>query len=244
VSGAELERQALRNVGLGYERSDGVSLRGLADRGFLARLAPDVIQEIFQSSRSMSYPKGTTISPSRDGSGPALVLSGSLRYFLSASDGRQLTIRYLAPGDLVGTLVREQSNISTHIELLEPSVLLHFSEDHMRAVAARRPQLAEALLDEVVDRLRSSYRALATRAFMSVRARVARDLLERAKMNGGLRPGVHLDVTQQSLADATGSVREVVSRALRDLRQDGVVAGRGEGVTVLDPEALSRAAAV
>ncbi len=239
-----MEGGAPRSGGLTYEQSDHTWLNGLAGRGFLARLAPDLIEELFHSSRSMSYPKGTTISPSRDGSGPALVVSGSLRYFLSAPDGRQLTIRYLMPGDLVGTLVREQSSVSTHIELLEPSVLLHFDEEHMRSLAARRPQLAEAMLDEVVDRLRLSYRALASRAFMSVRARVARDLLERAKMHGPLRAGVHLDVTQQSLADATGSVREVVSRALRDLRLHGVVAGSGDGVTVLDPEGLSRAAAM
>ena len=226
------------------ERFDGVDLDLIANRGFLARLSPDLIEDVTRSARSMSYPKGTTISPSHDGSGPALLVSGALRYYLSAADGRQLTIRYLRPGDLVGTLIREQANVSTNLELLELSVLLHFNEDHMRAVAARRPQLLEALVAELVDRLRISYRALATRAFMSVRIRVARDLLERAKLCGPLRPGIHLDVTQQSLANATGSVREVVARALRDLRQDGIVAGSGEGVTVLDPEALARAAAV
>ena len=54
--------------------------------------------------------------------------------------------------------------------------------------------------------------------------------------------GLRIDVTQQSLADATGSVREVVSRALGQLRRQGVVARNGDGVTVLDPEGLRRAA--
>jgi DNA-binding transcriptional regulator YhcF (GntR family) len=51
-----------------------------------------------------------------------------------------------------------------------------------------------------------------------------------------------LIVTQQSLADATGSVREVVSRALQSLSQEGVIATSPASVTVLDPDALTRLA--
>ena len=79
---------------------------------------------------------------------------------------------------------------------------------------------------------------------MPVRVRVARDLLERAKMSGPLVAGLHLAVTQQSLADATGSVRELVARALRELRQEGAVATADDGITVLDPDVLSRLAAL
>ncbi len=80
---------------------------------------------------------------------------------------------------------------------------------------------------------------------MGVRARVARDLLERANITGmPLRAGLHLDVTQQALADATGSVREVVARALRELRSEKVIGSLGDGVTTLDFDALDRIASV
>jgi CRP-like cAMP-binding protein len=51
-----------------------------------------------------------------------------------------------------------------------------------------------------------------------------------------------LSVTHQSLADATGSVREVVGRALAKLRDEGVIATGVGRVTILDPEALTRLA--
>src|SRR5260370_4616304 len=216
----------------------GARLSDIAGLGFLARLGPDLVDELVRSGRSASYPTGTAIFSSREESGPSLVVSGALRYFLSAPDGRQLTMRYLLPGDLVGTLTSGQPNVSSHIEFLEPGVLLHLDRERVMALAARRPELAEAMVDELVGRLRLAYRALAAHAFMSVRVRVARDLVERANMRGPLRVGLQIDVTQQSLADATGSVREVVSRALRDLRLGGVVAANGDGVTVLDPVAL------
>jgi len=45
-------------------------------------------------------------------------------------------------------------------------------------------------------------------------------------------------VSQQELAEAVGSVREVVARVLRDLRGAGLVATGPDGVHVLDPAGL------
>jgi CRP-like cAMP-binding protein len=226
----------------GREATAGHLVGHVARSGFLRPLDSDVVEELVRPGRFATYPRGTILTSGRDGSGPSLVLSGLLRYYLSALDGRQLTLRYVLPGDLVGTVALEQSDVSTHIEVLEPAALLHLDEEHLRAVAARRPELAAALIDETARRLRAAYRALAARAFTSVRARVARDLMERARLAGPVRAGMHIDVTQQSIADATGTVREVVSRALRELRREGLIASHGDGVTVLDPPALGRAA--
>ena len=45
-------------------------------------------------------------------------------------------------------------------------------------------------------------------------------------------------VSQQELADAAGSVREVVARVLRDLRVAGIVATAADSVVVLDATRL------
>ena len=71
-------------------------------------------------------------------------------------------------------------------------------------------------------------------AFGSVRQRVATHLLDLA--SDRQRPGGRLvaRVSQQELADAAGSVREVVARALRDLRAAGMVATAADRVVILD----------
>ena len=51
--------------------------------------------------------------------------------------------------------------------------------------------------------------------------------------------GLVLPVTQQALADATGSVREVVARAVRELRRRGAIATQSDGIKILDPDALA-----
>jgi len=72
--------------------------------------------------------------------------------------------------------------------------------------------------------------------------RVARHLLEIAATQQ--EPGAPLvaRVSQQELADLAGSVREVVSRALRDLRGEGIVRVTRGGITVLDASRLAERA--
>jgi hypothetical protein len=88
----------------------------------------------------------------------------------------------------------------------------------------------------------SLWNQLADTAFASVPQRVARHLLELAatrQESGGV---LVARVSQQELADLVGSVREVVSRALRDLREDHIVAVARSGITVLDASRLAEKA--
>jgi DNA-binding IscR family transcriptional regulator len=70
-----------------------------------------------------------------------------------------------------------------------------------------------------------------------VRQRVARHLLDVASTH---QQGAALvaPLRQQELADATGTVREVVARVLRDLRDAGLVETTRAGVRILDPIGL------
>src|SRR5882672_3245162 len=230
--------------GRGGPGPGSVHLDDLPNRGFVARLSPVVAAELIAGAPTVYYPTGSIVFSPNDGSTAALVVSGLLRYYLAGSEGRELTIRYIEPGDLVGTLISERSEVNTRAQAMQPSVLIHLDVERVQALSRRVPELSQALIDELVNRLRFAFRALAASAFMPVRVRVARDLLERAKVAGPLEIGLRIPVTQQALADATGSVREVVARALRELRQEGVIATVDDGITVLDPNALTRVAAV
>lgn len=236
----EAEGPEIREVGERGFRHLG--LNAVAGRGFLSRLTPELIDQLVQSAHSAWYPVGTILPPAPEGIGPALVLAGRLRFYLSAPDGRQLTVHYALPGDIVGTVIRDQSHVTARLEVLRPATLLHLDEEHVRCLFGRNVALANAMLEETVERLRAVYRMLAARAFTSVRVRVARELVELADMSEGLDGGTSLSVTHQSVADATGSVREVVARVIRDLRHEGVIATRVDGITVLDPSALKRVA--
>jgi CRP/FNR family cyclic AMP-dependent transcriptional regulator len=207
-------------------------------RGFLGRLSPELVDEIVASSRALRYPKGAESFPPGDAMPPAIVVSGLLRSYLSTASGRQTTIRYAGVGDLVGSLSGERTALSTGFQATVPSVLLHIDQAQLEALARLRPQLAWELVEELTRRLRLTYLALAAAAFAPVRARVARDLLERARAADQVRAGARLEVTAQALADATGSVRDVVARAIRDLRNDGAIATHSSVISIVDPGKL------
>src|SRR3981081_1026802 len=79
---------------------------GVAERGFLARLSYELINELIESSRSASYPTGMNLEtppPAR----LAVIVFGTLRYYLPAANGRQLTVGYLGPGNVIGTVEKE-----------------------------------------------------------------------------------------------------------------------------------------
>jgi CRP-like cAMP-binding protein len=78
---------------------------------------------------------------------------------------------------------------------------------------------------------------LSDQAFMSIRQRLVRQLLLLATPG----PGQYLVVraAQQDLADAIGSVREVVTRNLHQLHVEGLIDTRRDEIILLDPERIA-----
>ena len=70
------------------------------------------------------------------------------------------------------------------------------------------------------------------------RQRVARHLLDLASESMSEHGDLVVNVTQRELADAVSSVREVVVRVLRELREDGVVRTRRDRIVIIDPARL------
>src|SRR5213593_4178165 len=127
-------------VGRGGTGSGSVRLADIPSRGFIARLSPAIASELIDGAPSVYYPEGSIIFSNGSGTTAALVVSGLLRYYMAGADGRELTVRYVGPGDMVGTLISERSSLSTRAQAIRPSVLLHLDVDRLQALALRRPE--------------------------------------------------------------------------------------------------------
>jgi CRP/FNR family cyclic AMP-dependent transcriptional regulator len=169
-----------------------------------------------------------------------LMLAGLVRVQVAAADGRTMTVRYARPGALLGVAsLYAQGARRFGIQALSDSELLAFRPTVVRGWADRDPRVARALLTETSERVMSFVAEFSGQAFANVRQRIARHLLDLASDHQ--RQGELLaPISQQELADAVGTVREVVVRVLRELRDAGTVqTGRG-GIVIRDPERLSR----
>ena len=205
---------------------------------FLARLPPEVRDGLRAEGERADYPAGTTVY--RAGSAPqaALVVRGLLRVFLTSVEGRQVTVRYARPGDVLGIAVLVGGPASTSVQAVEPSSVFRISARTLIAAARRDPRVSWAIAEELNRRLYEVLEQTAVNAFGSVRQRVATHLLDLASAQQHPRGRLAARVSQQELADAAGSVREVVARVLRDLRVAGIVATTADSVVILDPARL------
>lgn len=209
---------------------------------FLAAFPPDILARLLADAGRYAIPAGTTMQG--DPRAPArlsLVLAGLSRLYLMSPEGRQVTVRYLRPGDVVGTAAFVAGPSPVIFQVLTDSILLSFNIPAFREIARTNATVALLLAKEVGERLFDTLDVVAGTAFASIRERVAYHLLEIAASR---QEGATLvvAVTQQELADAVGSVREVIARVLRELRMEGLIATRAGDIALLDPDRLYRAA--
>lgn len=173
-----------------------------------------------------------------------LVVTGALMVTVTADDDRAFAVRYRRCGDLVGvaSLYGDPPSLPVATRALLPTRLLRLHSSRVLGAASHSGRVATLLLAEQAKYARAVVEALPQAVSASVPQRVARHLLEMAAATGHPRPDgspVHIPVTQQAVAQATGTVREVVVRTLRGLRADGVVATYRDGIVVLDAARLA-----
>ena len=207
-------------------------------RSFLAELPAELAGRLRAEGERDDYPAGTTVYRAGDDPRAALVVRGLIRVFLSSPGGRQVTVRYARPGDVLGIAVLVGGPASTSVQAVEPSSVFRISTRTLTTAARSDPRVSWAIAEELNRRLYEVLEQTAVNAFGSVRQRVAAHLLDLASAQQHPRGRLAARVSQQELADAAGSVREVVARALRDLRIAGIVATAADSVMILDPGQL------
>jgi len=207
-------------------------------RSFLGKLPSEVVLRLTAEGERTDYPAGTTFY--QEGSAPraALVVTGLIRVYMASSEGRQVTVRYARNSDVLGIALIVGGPLNVSAQTLAPSSLFSINSRALIEAAREDARVAYALAEELNRRLDDTLQQTAINAFGSVKQRVASHLLDLASAQQRPEARLVAQVSQQELADAVGSVREVVARALRDLRVAGIVATSSDSVLILDAARL------
>jgi CRP/FNR family transcriptional regulator len=215
---------------------DDLALEGLGG-GFLFALPREAAERLLAEAIRINVPAGSLIY--RDDESPSLivVVKGLLRVFLTSTDGRQVTVRYARSGDVAGLALVIGGPAPMSIQAMTSSLVLALRVDSLRALLATDPGVARACAEELAGQIHRFLADISEQAFLSLRQRLARQLLLLATPGPGHDLVVH--VGQQELADAIGSVREVVTRNLHELHEDGLLDISRDEVTIRDPVALA-----
>ncbi|MEV4219343.1 Crp/Fnr family transcriptional regulator [Nonomuraea sp. ATR24] len=212
---------------------------------FLSTLTPDEVQAVLAAGRPRRWERGTTVMTEGDTSDWVLVLTaGRVKVSSHTSGGTEVVLAVRGPGALLGEMSAiDGSPRSATVTALEPvsGVVIRdftgFLQDHGR--------VAVLLLRLVTERLRDSDRKRIEYGAFDTTGRVATRLIELAERYGEQTPGglrVALPLSQDELAGWTGASREAVSKALRSLRDRGLIETGRRRVVVHDLDGLRRRA--
>ena len=171
--GVRLEMSGPRAYRFGVD--DGVAAALAASN--LSRLRGTALQRLLAgaclvrvSAGSVTHREGETVEYLE------LVVDGLVRVFVTAPDGRSMTVRYARRGALVGvvSIYADGLRMPAGTQAVIDATVLRFSPDVVRRAASEDAHVADALLHELADRVLSLVHEITDSAFTSVRHRVAR----------------------------------------------------------------------
>jgi CRP/FNR family transcriptional regulator len=166
-----------------------------------------------------------------------VLLTGNMRVFVTSPDGRQLTVRYVRSGGLVGTRARLAGQaVSIKAQALTEATFIEIDPATWDELGKNSTSFNHALTGELTRRLEGVYRAFAMSSFGTVRERLAAHLLDTAEPT--ISGSLIAPLTHRELAEALGTAREVVTRALRDLQGEAVLGTERGGVEITNLRGL------
>ncbi len=204
---------------------------------FLSQLPAATLGKLLEGTMRQTGAAGEVVYRQGDPPAVAFVVSGLLRAYVLAADGREATIWYGRAGDLLALETLFTPPRHLQLQVVTDAVAIVWPLEWLRERAQADPELLWGLSAEMARRLNQMFEELANNIFGTVRQRVARHLLELASHDDSAGALV-VTSSAQALARAVGSAREVVSRTLNDLSGAGLIRIQRGSVTLLDASRL------
>lgn len=204
-------------------------------------LPPAALERLAGRVRRRRIPaRGILFRADEPGEGLWIVERGRVVVYRASRDGREQVLHEREPGQSLAEVPLFDGGpypASARAEV--DSVLLFLSRDDFRELYRTEPDVADAVVVELGRRLRRAVRMIDRISLRDVPARVGLALLEFAGDRAGCpdEPFV-LPLTQERLAARLATTRESVARALRTLREEGLIEQEGARVRIPDPAAL------
>ena len=171
-----------------------------------------------------------------------VIESGAIRIFKTSAGGREQVLSIDGPGSSIAEIpVFDGGNYPASAQAVTDSTLLFFSKNDFHALCLQHPDVALKVLRVVGTRLRKLVGIIEELSFTTVRHRLAAMLVRLAKSEGQRLDGARsfiLPANNNELAAQIGTVRELVSRNLSRLQNEGLIHIDGRTVTVPDLKKL------
>ena len=166
-----------------------------------------------------------------------IIRGGQVKVSLIHEDGKEFILSLLGQGEVFGELsLLDDRPRSANVTAMVETELLMLRRSDFLDLVRRVPQIAVSLLEELASRLRRTDDQVEGLALLDVHHRVAKTLLRMAEDGGHTSPEgilVRRRPTHQQLANMSGTTRETVTRALKQLQDEGYIRISGRQILIL-----------
>lgn len=151
-----------------------------------------------------------------------LVQTGMVKLIRTNSDGDEVVVSILYPGDFFGELslfTETPHGVSAYAQV--PTKLCILDKDKVEELIKDNPDIAFAFLRELSERLQDAQEHWEVSVTRSVEERLARFILEQAKLSDDNL--VVLKLSRQDIAGIIGTTPETVSRKIQELAKKNII---------------------
>src|SRR3990167_7168350 len=186
------------------------------------------IKALAKMGEKRQWRKGSQIiSEGDEGDAIYLVLSGKVKVVLYGEEGREIVLSTMKEGDIFGEMALfDGEPRSANVEAIEDAECFVIRGDNLLKYIKNHPAVALNFLSHLSRRLREADRKIGGLALLDVCGRIAHTLLGIANAGNGIQGKGVVTIerlTHEEIAAMIGSSREVVSRALKKMSQEGYV---------------------
>ena len=213
--------------------SSSVSTVLLRNVPLLSVLSDEELTLLARVVSRKSYARGSLILGAGDPTDSLYILiSGSIKVFMSDLDGKEVILAILGPNEFVGEMgLIDNSPRSANVVALEPCEIVCIAKSDFKRCLADNFEMAMTVMRGLVKRLREADNQIGSLALMDVFGRVARLLLESAEVINGERV-VTKKLSKQDIARMIGASREMVSRVMKHLQAAGYIEVRTNAIVI------------
>jgi CRP-like cAMP-binding protein len=159
-----------------------------------------------------------------------VIREGRVKVTKLSGDGREKILELLEAGSFFGEMsLLDSAPRSASVKALTEVRILALARNDFLNVLRRSPDLALAVIQELTQRLRQQDEQASALSFQRVKERTQGLLMRLARDESGV-PGrlATPSLTHQQIADMIGTSRETVTRAVKNLKQDGWLEQQGK----------------
>lgn len=174
-------------------------------------------------------------------SGVFIVKKGRLRIYILSEDGKEITLYRLSKGEmcmLSASCVLQSITFDVYVDAEEPSECYRITASAFGDVSDRVADVKIYALETAVARFSDVMWVMQQILFMNMDKRLAIFLLDEAAATGSET----VTMTHELIARHLGTAREVITRVLKQLSEDGCVEVTRKGISLRDKKALRRIA--